>query len=220
MKITKGIGERIRAKRNELGLTQRDVAEYLGRSASAVTQWESGATYPNGQNLVKLSEILKVDAEWILSGEHSVFGGESTDYDNWSVAGASPTPIFSWDEATELGDAFDALATSITHHHIPTYTGGTYPFVLKAESKFIPATYRFPIPEGALLVLECGKSDVKHGMLILVKNTKTNSQAVIREVIDDGVSLYLAPPHQGLPTHLIDDDWKIIAVVRQIIIDL
>ena len=36
----------IRRKRRELGLTQEQVAEYLGVSAPAVNKWESGRHLP------------------------------------------------------------------------------------------------------------------------------------------------------------------------------
>lgn len=223
MKIGKGIGERIRARRLELNLTQRDLAEYLGRSASAVTQWENESTYPNGQNLVRLAEILKTDAEWILSGEHSVFQHEEGDFDSWTTAGALPSPIFTLEEASQVNDKFDYLLSSQTHKHVLTYTGGDYTFVLKAEDRFTPKNSRVPMPEGALLVIDCDretKSEITHGKFVLVVNSKANSSAVIREIIHDGASMYLAPPTDGLPAYELNSEWRVIGVLRQIIIDV
>lgn len=63
---------RIRQRRKELKLTQSDIAKYVGVSRVSVTNWESDGpshTNPKGQNLVKLSEKLKVTPDWILSGK-------------------------------------------------------------------------------------------------------------------------------------------------------
>ena len=51
----------IREKRKELGLTQEQVADYLGVSTPAVNKWEKGATYPDISLLPALSRLLKVD---------------------------------------------------------------------------------------------------------------------------------------------------------------
>ncbi|WP_190286039.1 MULTISPECIES: helix-turn-helix domain-containing protein [unclassified Pantoea] len=222
MKITRGIGERIRLRRRELGLTQKEIAQHLGRSASAVTQWESGATYPNGQNLVKLAEILKTDAQWILSGDYQD-NKWGIDYDDWSTAGAIPTPIFTWEEAGETKDKFDALTTSQKHTHILTTTGGDYEYVLKAKKEHIPHKFESMFPDDCSLVIDCsqtGKSDIKNGKFVLVKANKPESIPVIRRVIDDGMALFLEAPSDGLAAYKLDDSWIVLGIVRQIIIDL
>lgn len=48
-------------KRRALGLTQEQVAEYLGVSAPAVHKWEKGITYPDVVLIPKLARLLKVD---------------------------------------------------------------------------------------------------------------------------------------------------------------
>lgn len=48
-------------KRRALGLTQEQVAEYLGVSAPAVHKWEKGVTYPDVTLIPKLARLLKVD---------------------------------------------------------------------------------------------------------------------------------------------------------------
>ncbi|EBL9222313.1 hypothetical protein DNS57_10840 [Salmonella enterica] len=223
MKATQSAGDRIRCRRNELGLTQKDIAKYLDRSASAVTQWEIGATYPNGQNLVKLAEILQVDAQWILSGEHDEEAKSSVDWDNWHIAGAVKTPIFTWEEAADVLDSYDAISSSFTHRHILTTTGGDYEFVLKAQKGHIPQLYEVYFPNSANIVIDFGKtarSDLKGGKFILVKANKPDATPVIRRIIDDGMALYLEPLAQGLNAPKLDNYWIVLGVVRQVIIDM
>ena len=56
----------IRQKRKELGLTQEQIAEYLGVSTPAVNKWERGTTYPDISLLSPLARLLQVDLNTLL----------------------------------------------------------------------------------------------------------------------------------------------------------
>ena len=51
----------IQKKRKELGLTQEQIADYLGVSTPAVSKWEKGITSPDIALLPPLARLLKVD---------------------------------------------------------------------------------------------------------------------------------------------------------------
>lgn len=54
--------ERIRQLRKEAGLSQRQLANFVGVSTSAVSCWETGTReIPAGDNLVRLAEALGLD---------------------------------------------------------------------------------------------------------------------------------------------------------------
>ena len=55
------IGEQIRARREELRLTQEELAEKLDISRQAVSKWESGISTPTTENLRRLSQVLQKD---------------------------------------------------------------------------------------------------------------------------------------------------------------
>lgn len=55
-----GISEIIKQAREELGLTQEDLAERLEVSRQAVSKWELGASVPSPENLTLLEEVLGV----------------------------------------------------------------------------------------------------------------------------------------------------------------
>lgn len=63
MKINKIIKE----KRNSQGLTQEQVADYLGISTPAVNKWEKGNCYPDITILPALARLLRVDLNTLLS---------------------------------------------------------------------------------------------------------------------------------------------------------
>ena len=60
------VGEVIREKRKELGLTQEQVARCLGVSAPAVNKWEKGGTYPDITILPALARLLNTDINTLL----------------------------------------------------------------------------------------------------------------------------------------------------------
>ena len=57
----------IKKQRNSLGLTQEQVALYLGVSTPAVNKWEKGVSYPDITILPPLARLLKVDLNTLLS---------------------------------------------------------------------------------------------------------------------------------------------------------
>lgn len=64
------IGERIRQKRRELKLTQKELARRMKEiSHVAISQWESNTTKPNAENLYELSILFGCDLSWLLRGE-------------------------------------------------------------------------------------------------------------------------------------------------------
>jgi transcriptional regulator with XRE-family HTH domain len=65
------IRERIIAKMKELGMKQVDLVRSTGASKGTVSLWVKGDTVPSGENLVKLSQALRVTPEWLQFGKES-----------------------------------------------------------------------------------------------------------------------------------------------------
>lgn len=61
------INEIIKERRNAQGLTQEQVADYLGVSTPAVNKWEKGSCYPDITILPALARLLRVDLNTLLS---------------------------------------------------------------------------------------------------------------------------------------------------------
>ena len=61
------IGEQIKKYRKNEGLTQEQVANYLGVSTPAVNKWEKGNTYPDISLLPQLARLLKIDMNELFS---------------------------------------------------------------------------------------------------------------------------------------------------------
>jgi transcriptional regulator with XRE-family HTH domain len=61
-----GIGNRIKEARENLHLTQRDLGQLVGVTASAITNYEKEVSHPKEQILYKLMEALKCDANYLF----------------------------------------------------------------------------------------------------------------------------------------------------------
>jgi transcriptional regulator with XRE-family HTH domain len=62
------IGERVRARRRELGLSQRDVSE-AGLTYAYVSRIEAGQRTPSVKALRKLAPKLKTTVAWLETGQ-------------------------------------------------------------------------------------------------------------------------------------------------------
>ena len=64
------IGKFIASCRKEQGMTQAVLAEKLGISDRAVSKWETGKSMPDSGIMLELCELLKINVNELLSGEH------------------------------------------------------------------------------------------------------------------------------------------------------
>lgn len=63
------IGERIREKRLEMGLSQSALARDLGVSMQSVSLWENGKTMIGSSSVVAIAKKLKCDIYWLLGAD-------------------------------------------------------------------------------------------------------------------------------------------------------
>lgn len=67
---TEELGRAIRRRREELGLSLRDVADETAVSASTLSRIENGTGKPDADNIARLTSWLDVPMERILSARH------------------------------------------------------------------------------------------------------------------------------------------------------
>lgn len=68
------VGERLRARREELGLKQQDVAERAGTFARvAYTNFENGNVVPGPEKIFDIARALETSAKWIYFGDDADF---------------------------------------------------------------------------------------------------------------------------------------------------
>ncbi|OHV12977.1 S24 family peptidase [Kushneria phosphatilytica] len=105
--MEKHIGNRIRERRIELGLTQPQLGEAVGKTKGTVSQWESGLTRPKGETLIQVADKLRVSERWLLYGDsENAAYPKYTDLprqgENLSVQ--ENRPVYVWDAPEDLPD--------------------------------------------------------------------------------------------------------------------
>ncbi len=63
------LGENIKKKRNELKMSQEDLAGALGVSRQAVSKWETGQSEPSAKNLRELSGIFHISLTELMDSQ-------------------------------------------------------------------------------------------------------------------------------------------------------
>ena len=70
-------GQRVRERRTEAGMTQKDLAQKLNTSQSAIARLEAGGTQPHVQTILALASALDVDWSFGDNGVAVVLGRNS-----------------------------------------------------------------------------------------------------------------------------------------------
>ena len=65
------LGDRISELRKLSGMSQLDLARAMEVSRQAVSKWETDQTSPDASNLIRLSDILDTDIEYLTTGRRT-----------------------------------------------------------------------------------------------------------------------------------------------------
>ena len=85
-KLTEIFAEKLRSRRGELGMTQKDLAARLGYSEKTVSKWEGGDVIAPSIILAKLASVLDTDVNFLLDTETDRYylgvdgGGSKTEF--------------------------------------------------------------------------------------------------------------------------------------------
>jgi transcriptional regulator with XRE-family HTH domain len=108
-------GGKLRAKRVELGLKHQHIADHLGITSSAVSQWEAGLTSPKPDQLPKLSEILRMSIAEILTPLTGLPEVSPADDNLTAIVGAPATvPVYETERVGVEGAFF--VSSNITEY--------------------------------------------------------------------------------------------------------
>ncbi|HGJ5881766.1 MULTISPECIES: helix-turn-helix domain-containing protein [Arsenophonus] len=99
----KTLGERIKARRQELKLSQRALASILGIAHVSISQWERNESTPKGENLMALAKTLHCEPSWLFEEQGNL---------PISASELPEAPIKLSDLQKTLLDLFDELPDS------------------------------------------------------------------------------------------------------------
>ena len=66
------VGNKIRELRKNIGMTQSELAERLGISASAVGMYEQGRRQPDSDMILKICSVFEISADYLLGKNKTV----------------------------------------------------------------------------------------------------------------------------------------------------
>jgi len=68
------LADKLIALRKENGWSQEDFAEKLDVSRQAISRWENGTALPDAQNILRISKLFGVSADYLLNDEYEDTG--------------------------------------------------------------------------------------------------------------------------------------------------
>ncbi|EHG3079884.1 helix-turn-helix domain-containing protein [Salmonella enterica] len=211
------MGSRIRERRTELGLTQKDVALAVNRSIGAVTQWEGDMTKPNGQNLMKLTKVLNCRAEWLLTGKG--------DHSNHLLSGITPKgsvlAVYDWNIYPYVEDCPLHAPINPPKEFIVTSAAiGNGAFALRVMDDETISMPKLRIPQGALLTVDNDYPELNDiiGKLLIIRYKKVNILS-IKKLAFDGVDYLLQPTNPAFSTIKMSNDVIIVGIIKEITIN-
>lgn len=211
------VGSRIKTRRRLMKLTQKDLAEWIGISASAVTQWENDITSPSGENLLSLAKCLECSPQWVLTGKGELEPPLK------SQSQIRILPIISWVQAgewTESGSQTKLNRTSTNYVETSAQVSANA-FALKVVGDSMTSSGPISIPEGAVVIVE-----PEYGYLadinnkIVIARLQGSNEATIKKLVVDGPNKYLLPLNPLFKPIEINGNCQIVGLVKQIVIDL
>ena len=102
MKTT--LGQRIKARRKDLGLSQGKLGELAGLDQTVISKLERGDVQETSR-IAELASVLRCDALWLATGK-----AESGNVSNVAHSAANRVPLISFVAAGNWGDAVDNYA--------------------------------------------------------------------------------------------------------------
>jgi SOS-response transcriptional repressor LexA len=207
------MGDRIRRRRIELGLTQEQVAELVGVSKASVSSWESQAHSLRGSNLLALARALKTTPSWIQ------YGGMKDAEDGPPIR--AKVPLISWAQAgtwTEIADAVEPGTVSEWRETTATVSPNAFALRMAGDSMVNP--HGSPsIPEGSVIIVD-PEVEPESGKIVVVK-LKGSQEVTVKKLVLDGPNVYLAPLNPNYrPIQVSDEDYTIIGVALKVEFDL
>ena len=84
------LADRLHDLRKKSGYSQEQLADLLGISRQAISKWESGQGKPDLDNIIKLTELYNISADYIITGQD--FQKNDTDAPHVHAAPSAPVP--------------------------------------------------------------------------------------------------------------------------------
>ena len=145
---------RIKSRRKALKLTQSQVGLAISVTKATVSQWESGDTSPNGENLQNLAKCLSCSPDWLISGKDRPIVAANT----VAVPISLNAPLISWIQAGTFCDnrQLEPIDETTEYYPCPVKKAGPRTFALQVKGDSMTAAYpgMRSYPEGTIIFVD------------------------------------------------------------------
>ncbi|MGI0119647.1 S24 family peptidase [Zooshikella sp. RANM57] len=200
----KTLGQRLRERRKELKLTQKQVGKYAGVSAVSVTLWEKDETAPTGEKLLRTAKLLQCSPEWLLYEEGSL--GQPVE--GMPISSILRVPVISQKDGSTTEDWRETVAN---------IGGNAFAVRVVGDSMVNPIGYP-SLPEGSIAIIDVDAS-ASTGDIIAVK-VEESGEIIVKKLAKDGPHLYLMPLNPSYKAIEMNEHYKVLGVVKRVEADL
>jgi transcriptional regulator with XRE-family HTH domain len=111
--VDRHVGERVRHRRAEMGMTQQDLAKALGLSYQQLQKYETAANRISAGKLFEIAQTLKVEPSYFFEGLDPGRKGEPLEHGGKNRATISLVQNFAEIENEEMRQSISALVRSL-----------------------------------------------------------------------------------------------------------
>jgi SOS-response transcriptional repressor LexA len=206
MKTT--LGQRIKARRKDLGLSQGKLGELAGLDQTVISKLERGDVQETSR-IAELASVLRCDALWLATGKTEAGNVASVAYPQ-----ANRVPLISFVAAGNWGDAVDNYAPGDAEAWVETTVPvKRHTYALRVEGDSMEPRF----PNGAILIVE-PEGEAKNGSYVIVRQNGTD--ATFKQLVHDGGRWYLKPVNPRYPIMELAEDSVLCGVVKQMVMDV
>ncbi|MDN7495024.1 S24 family peptidase [Burkholderia gladioli] len=194
------LGDLIKRKRKERGLTQKQLAAHFGISDVSVSEWERNLTRPDTARLSDLARILKTTVEELLGGR--VNAPEPNTEPGPEIRGM--VPLVSWVQAGQWADVYKNFEEIDAEQWLPCPSPHSqHTFCLRVRGASMqnpdgPASFS----DGDIIFVDPLRA-ADHRKCVVVR-LDDEQQATFKQLIIEGERKLLRPLNPNWPEKWID----------------
>ena len=201
------IGERLKKRAKELGLSDAEVARRAGIEQRTYANYALGKRFPKPQQLAEIAKVLGITPNDILGFTPNVEPGPDVHY----------LPLISWVQAGEWTEIADHQPGDYEALIPVTRRYSNRAFALRIAGDSMQAPDGDSFPEGSIISVE-PLQEARNGSYVVVRNGHSE-EATFKQLIIDGSRRYLKPLNPRYPIIEITEEIIICGVVRQLVME-
>jgi SOS-response transcriptional repressor LexA len=207
------LGQRIKARRKALGLSQERLGELAGVDQTVISKLERGDVQETSR-IAGLANVLQCDALWLATGKETAAHPARGNVARVPQAQAGRVPLISYVAAGSWSDAVDNYVPGDAEQWVETTVPvKRHTYALRVEGDSMEPRF----PNGAILIVE-PEAEAKSGSFVIMRQNGTD--ATFKQLVHDAGRWYLKPVNPRYPIMELSEDAVLCGVVKQMVMDV